>query len=50
LSVDLWLAYLELYQKMYKDQEDFDGLFRVQCERAIMTVGLDFKSDPLWER
>ena len=28
MSVDLWIAYLELYHKMYKKDPDFDGLFR----------------------
>ena len=34
----------------YQEHEDFDRIFREQCERAIMVVGLDFKSDVLWER
>ncbi len=50
MSVDLWVSYLDLYHKIYKSTEDFDRLFREQCERGIMTVGLDFKSDLLWER
>ncbi len=50
LSVDLWITYLELYYKMYQGHDDFGSLFRAQCERAIQTVGLDFKSDLLWER
>ncbi len=49
LSVDLWVSYLNLYHKMYKTTEDFDNLFREQCQRAILTAGLDFKSDVLWE-
>ena len=28
LSVDLWVAYLELYHKMYSNHEDFGKLFR----------------------
>ncbi len=50
LCVDLWMAYLELYHRMYQSHEDFSSLFRVQCERAIQTVGLEYKADPLWER
>jgi hypothetical protein len=49
LSVDLWVAYLELYHKMYSNHEDFGRLFREQCERALSTAGLDYRSDPLWE-
>ena len=49
LSVDLWLSYLELYQRMYETHDNFDDMFRVQCERAIQTVGLDYHSDPLWD-
>ena len=49
-SVDLWVAYLELYHKRYQEIEDFNKIFREQCERAIQVVGLDFKSDVLWER
>ena len=50
LSTDLWLAYLDLYQTMYQKNEDFESLFAAQCERAILAVGLDFKSDAVWER
>ena len=50
MSIDLWIAYLELYHKMYRNQFDFNEIFREQCERAIMTVGMDFRSDQLWER
>jgi tetratricopeptide (TPR) repeat protein len=50
LSVDLWISYLELYRKLYRGHEDFAGMFRAQCERAIHTAGLDFRSDALWER
>ena len=28
LSVDLWVAYLELYYKMYSTHQDFDSLFQ----------------------
>ena len=50
LSVDLWVSYLELYKKMYVDNADFADLFRQQCERAVQTVGLEYRSDVLWER
>jgi hypothetical protein len=50
LSVDLWVSYLELYKKMYVDNADFGDMFRVQCERAVQTVGLEYRSDLLWER
>ena len=50
LSADLWIAYLEPYFKIYRDTNDFDALFSSQCERAIQAVGLDFRSDTLWER
>lgn len=50
LSVDLWLNYLDLYYKMYCEHDDFEDLFRVQCERAVQTVGLEYRSDALWER
>ena len=44
MSIELWMAYLELYHKMYsKNLENFDTAFREQCESAIMTVGLDFR-------
>jgi len=36
--------------KCTKKHQDFDSLFRAQCEEAVMAVGLDFKSDVLWER
>lgn len=49
MSVDLWLAYLELYRKMYEKLDNFDELFRSQWEKAVMTVGLEYRSDPLWE-
>merc|ERR1719193_2152182 len=49
LSVDLWVAYLELYHKMYSTHENFQTLFRAQCEKAIATAGLDYRSDALWE-
>ena len=50
LSVDLWVSYLELYKKMYVDNADFADLFRQQCERAVQTVGLEYRSDVLWEQ
>ena len=51
MSIELWIAYLELYHKMYsKNLENFDEAFREQCESAIMKVGLDFRSDDIWER
>jgi tetratricopeptide (TPR) repeat protein len=50
LSCELWLAYLELYHKLYSSSEDFDSAFRAQCEWAIESVGLDYRSDPVWER
>jgi hypothetical protein len=50
LSTELWICYLELYCKMYRGSTDFDSLFNSQCERAVQTVGLDFRSDVLWER
>jgi hypothetical protein len=43
LSVDLWLAYLELYHKMYNTHENFPQLFRAQCEKAVATAGLDYR-------
>jgi hypothetical protein len=43
LSVDLWLAYLELYHKMYNSHENFPQLFRAQCEKAVATAGLDYR-------
>ena len=48
--MDLWVSYLELYKKMYVDNADFADLFRQQCERAVQTVGLEYRSDVLWER
>ena len=51
MSIELWIAYLELYHKMYsKHLENFDEAFREQCESAIMKVGMDFRSDDIWER
>ena len=50
MSIDLWINYLEMFHKIYKNEENFDVLFREQCERAVAVVGLDFKSDVLWER
>ena len=51
MSIELWIAYLELYHKMYsKHLENFDETFREQCESAIMKVGMDFRSDDIWER
>lgn len=35
---------------MYVDNADFADLFRQQCERAVQTVGLEYRSDVLWER
>ena len=49
LSVDLWVAYLELYYKMYSTHEDFPSLYRDQCEKALSTSGLEYRSDVLWE-
>ena len=49
LSVDLWVAYLELYFKMYSTHEDFPSLYRDQCEKALSTAGLEYRSDVLWE-
>ena len=49
LSVDLWVAYLELYYKMYSTHEDFPSLYRDQCEEALATAGLEYRSDVLWE-
>merc|ERR1719312_1846669 len=49
LSVDLWVAYLELYYKMYSTHEDFPSLYRDQCEKALATAGLEYRSDVLWE-
>lgn len=49
LSVDLWDGYLELYHKMYQTHEDFDTLFRTQCEKAVAVAGLEYRSDLLWE-
>jgi len=49
LSVDLWLSYLELYHKMYNSHEGFNDLFRAQCEKAVASCGLDYRSDSLWE-
>jgi pre-mRNA-processing factor 39 len=43
LSSELWIYYLELYYKMYRGTDDFDTLFNSQCERAIQTVGLDYR-------
>ena len=50
MSVDLRIAFLELYHKLYKNHENFGKRFREHCESAVMTVGLDFNSDQLWER
>ena len=47
--MDLWDGYLELYYKMYSTHEQFDTLFRVQCEKALATAGLEYRSDSLWE-
>ena len=44
------MAYLDLYKTMYEKHENFEVLFRGQFERAVATVGLDFRSDPLWDR
>ncbi|XP_023326591.1 uncharacterized protein LOC111700016 [Eurytemora carolleeae] len=49
LSVDLWLAYLELFHKMYSTHDNFQSLFRAQCEKAIATCGIEYRSDSLWE-
>ena len=49
LSVDLWVSYLELYHKMYSTHEEFPTLFREQCEKAVATAGMDYRSDMLWE-
>ena len=49
LSVDLWVAYLELYYKMYSTHMDFPSLYRDQCEKALATAGLEYRSDVLWE-
>merc|ERR1719361_2493321 len=49
LSVDLWVAYLELYHKMYSTHMDFPSLYRDQCEKALATAGLEYRSDVLWE-
>lgn len=49
LSVDLWVAYLELYYKMYSTHQDFPALYRDQCEKALATAGLEYRSDVLWE-
>lgn len=49
LSVDLWLSYLELYHKMYNSHDNFQTLFRAQCEKAMASCGLDYRSDSLWE-
>ena len=50
LCNDLWIAYLELYYKIYEKHDGFDTLFYQQCETAVQTVGLDYRSDVLWER
>ena len=34
---------------MYSTHQDFDSLFRDQCERAVSTAGLEYRSDQLWE-
>jgi len=49
LSVDLWVTYLELYHKMYSTHEEFPILFREQCEKAVATAGMEYRSDMLWE-
>jgi hypothetical protein len=49
LSVDLWLAYLELYHKMYNTHENFPQLFRAQCEKAVATAGLDYRYSSNWD-
>jgi len=49
LSVDLWVTYLELYHKMYSTHEEFPVLFREQCEKAVATAGMEYRSDMLWE-
>ena len=49
--IDLWIAYLEVYHKMYsKHLENFDEVFREHCESSVLKVGLEFRSDDIWER
>ena len=50
LSIDIWIAYLELYHKLFNDHDEFDTAFRGWCETAVENVGLNFHSDILWER
>ena len=47
--MDLWVAYLELYHKMYSTHKEFPLLFREQCEKAVSTAGMEYRSDMLWE-
>ena len=48
--MDLWITYLELFYKLRHGHEDFTQLLRDECERAVSDVGLEFRSNPLWER
>ena len=50
LSSDLWISYLELYYQIYEQHDGFDTLFYQQCETAVQTVGLDYRSDIIWEK
>ena len=39
-----------MYYQIYEQHEGFDTLFHQQCETAVQTVGLDYRSDILWEK
>lgn len=49
LLVDLWIIDPELYHYMYSIHEQFPTLFREQCEKAVVTEGMEYRSDVLWE-
>ncbi|KAJ6637117.1 Pre-mRNA-processing factor 39 [Pseudolycoriella hygida] len=46
LSVDLWIHYLTHVKQKNPDDEEY---IRVQFDRALVSCGLEFRSDKLWE-
>lgn len=46
LSVDLWIHYLAHVKQKNPDDEEY---IRVQFDRALISCGLEFRSDKLWE-
>ncbi|GAU92356.1 hypothetical protein RvY_04447-2 [Ramazzottius varieornatus] len=49
LSVELWTFYVDFSKERYKGTVAGEGRIREIYERAIAAVGLDFKSDELWD-